>query len=138
METPNGISDYAWNLARYALSENFTKPIGDKLTEVTKLASDIDAIQAYDYVFATWTDFVADPRKPEGDLFERAAHWKGEHSDEGVYVIFDPLDDETGYLSIGVDAQSVADGGRNFIINQEPDEGPLIVDNLAMGMVEAA
>lgn len=138
METPNGISDYAWNLARYALSENFTKPIGDKLAEVTKLASDIDAIQAYDYAFVTWKDFVNDPRKPNEDLFERAELWKGNHPDDGVFIIFDPLDNENGFLSIGTDAQVVADGGVAFITQQEPEDGPLSVDNLAMGMVEAA
>jgi hypothetical protein len=136
MELPSshGISELAWNKARHALSEGFTTPIEDRLEEVTSLAKSIDALESYDYKFLAWKDFEV-AEKPEG-LYERAVNWKGEHSEDGLFVIFDPLDDEQGFLLLGADPVEIAKMACEYISDMFPEEGPLSVDSAAKNVVE--
>lgn len=136
METPIGISDDAWNTARHALSEGFTTPIIKDVADVISLASDIQSITAYDFLFVTWSEFVTSPKKPLG-LFDRAEEWKIDFPGE-VFVVFDPLDDENGFLMIASNPIELAKAACNYIRDMEPEEGPLSIDNSARTVVEAS
>lgn len=136
METPNGISQVAWNVARHAFSQGFTVPINDQLNEVIALAQYIDALTAYDFKFATWEDFVIADDKPEG-LMERANEWKADHPGDGIFVVYDPLDDADGYLLMTSNALELARITCEYISDMEPPEGPLSVDSAAQNAVEA-
>lgn len=132
-----------WDYARMILSENFTVSIGDRREEVESLARNIDNLEAYDYKFATWDEFLkADV--PAG-LIERAKSWIEPTSDNGLdyenhvsFVVFDPLDDEDGYLLIGNDALELSQEVCDFIASGEPSEGPLSTDNFVMKEIENA
>lgn len=127
-------SEYAWDTARHALSDAFTKPITGREDEVTALAYKIDAILAYDYKFVPWNEFVASGNKPAG-LIERAEEWKSDFPHE-TYVVYDPLDDECGFLLISHDPVELAKEACQYISDQLPEEGPLSVDNAAKRVVE--
>lgn len=137
MEIPADISESAWDMARHVLSDGFTIPIANRLEEVIALAKDIDALQAYDFKFVTWERFT-DPSviKPEG-LLERAKEWRGETTDE-PYVVFDPLDDANGFLYLSIDGAEAVRISCEYIMQSEPETGPLSLDNLVKFMVETA
>lgn len=135
METPNGISQLSWNKARHLLSNAFTVPIGHRLVEVTELANNIDSLEAYDFKLVTWEDFLAATDRSTG-LLERAKEW---HKQGGFdIVIYDPLDDEQGFMLVGNDPVALSREACAWIASGEPEEGPLSVDNYAMAQVEAA
>ena len=136
METPIGISHIAWNIARHALSRGFTDPIKDKVNEVVVLSQYIDALTSYDFKFTTWEEFVVAEDKPEG-IMERARDWKYDHPGYDVFVVYDPIDDEDGFLLMSSDPIELARITCEYITDMQPEDGPLGVDNAAKNAVEA-
>lgn len=141
MKKPVEISQTSWDMARNILSSKFTISIGNRLSEVIELAKNIDDIESYDYKFVTWNEFVTTSNVPDG-ILERANDWRYDASTGGYipfdFVVYDPLDDDQGFLLLGNDGQELVREACEYIIQSEPEEGPLGVDQVAMTEVENA
>lgn len=133
MEIPADVSEFAWNTSRHILSQGFTTPIAHLIDKVISFARDIDSLIAYDFKFVTWEEFEK-AEKPDG-LLERAT-FSGPFEGQ-VYVVFDPLDDENGFLAVWDDGPELVRQACIYIAKQEPEDGPLSVDNLAKSVVES-
>ena len=130
---PETVSQEAWDKARHFLSEAFTVPIGNRLSEVISLSTDINNLEAYDYKMVTWEDFSnSDDVHPA--LYVRAYEWRKDGAFD--FVIYDPLDDDSGMLLVGNDAAALAKEFCDYIADGEPDEGPLSPDKVAMAAIE--
>lgn len=136
MQAPTNISQFSWNAAYYALSKGFTVSIENRLNEVIVLAQNIDALKAYAYKFVTWEEFIAAEDKPDG-LIDRAIDWRQDHPQDGLFVVYDPIDDEDGFLLMASDPMELARLTCEYIRDMEPEEGPLGVDTAAQNAVEA-
>lgn len=137
METPEGISQISWNIARHALSDGFVNSIAGRKEDAIALAKYIDDLTAYDYKFVTWEEFVVADDKPDG-LIERASDWRLDHPQENVFVVYDPMDDVDGFLLMTSNPIELARLTCEYIRDMMPSDGPLGVDTAAQNAVEAS
>lgn len=86
------------------------------------------ALESYDYKLVTWAEFVAADDRAAG-LLERAETVRSTllAGSLDVFVVYDPMDNEDGYLLIGANAHEVATEACRWIADGVPDEGPLAV-----------
>lgn len=134
MNSANGISESALEYARHILSDNFAAPITVQHEEVINLAFYIEALQSYDYQIVEFNLFKIMTDLPFGLL--KRVEGLIEQGQPHSFVVFDPIDDDTGYLLLGDDAVEIAKEACEYIANMEPDEGPLSPDSLAQAAIE--
>lgn len=133
MDITAGVSAASLDEARHMLSEGFTVPIADHRADVYDLAFNIEALRAYDFQIVGYDLFKLMTDLPHGllsraeSLIEQGAPHK--------FVVFDPIDDENGYLLLG-DVLDISKEACEYIANQEPEEGPLSPDALVQLSVE--
>lgn len=87
------------------------------------------AIGSYDYKLVTWAAFVAADDRPAG-LLQRAEELRAEILGgrlEDVFVVYDPMDDNGGFLFVSDSEDDAAIEARRWIEESVPDEGPLAV-----------
>lgn len=133
MDISAGISDSTFDEARHILSEGFTVAITDRFEDVVSLAFNIEALRSYDYQIVEYDLFKMMTDIPHG-LIARAESLV-EQGQPHDFVVFDPIDDENGYLLLG-DALDIAKEACEYISNQEPEEGPLSPDALVRASLE--
>lgn len=87
------------------------------------------ALESYDYKLVTWGAFVAADDRPVG-LLQRAEEMRAEILGgrlEDVFVVYDPMDDNGGYLLVSDSEDDAAIEACRWIEEGIPDEGPLAV-----------
>lgn len=99
------------------------------MTVIPPTAAAKAAIESYDYKLVTWAAFVAADDRPEG-LLQRAEEIRAEILGgrlEDVFVVYDPMDDNGGYLLISDSEDEAAIDALRWIEDCVPDEGPLAI-----------
>lgn len=80
-------------------------------------------LEAYGFKIIPWSEFVTAPDRPTG-LFSRAIRVTTECRGDRQWVVYDPSDDEEGWLLVG-ERDEIAKETVEDIIEREPTEGPL-------------
>lgn len=81
-------------------------------------------LEAYEFKLVTWDEFVKVTDLPDG-LLNRAENY---HETEPFeYIVYDPIDDEDGFMLFGNDPEELASDTCKYISEMEPEEGPLAV-----------
>lgn len=81
-------------------------------------------LESYGYKLVTWDEFLVAPDRPEG-LTVRAYSYYGE--DIFTHIVYDPSDDEDGFMLVGTNPEELASDTCNYISDMFPEEGPLAV-----------
>lgn len=87
------------------------------------------ALESYDYKLVTWAAFVAAADRPAG-LLQRAEEIRAEILGgrlEDVFVVYDPMDDNGGFLLVSDSEDEAAIEALRWIEDGVPDEGQLAV-----------
>lgn len=95
---------------------------------LSRFDQSLDAMLSYGYKLVTWHEFLTNADVPNG-LLDRALKLTDVDQERRQYVVYDPEDDDEGWMLIGERDEIVRESVKD-LIDMNPPEGPLSKEEL--------